>query len=258
MTRFWTRTWSRWVTRAGNLAAVLDGGEVGLGEAALAQGAGQEVGGRDRVLDGEVDADAADRRHGVRRVADAQQARAVPASRSRSTATVSSLTSSQLVERRPPGRPANGTSAATRLRNAGEAAAAELVQRALGDDVAALPVVAAVDHDEDAGRRRSGPACRSGSLGLAREAEPQHVHRRAELADRRGPARSRTVECRPSAPTTRSARISSGPSGSVARTPTTRPPSSIRSVASALHQQVEAGVAPRPARPGSRGSPTAA
>ena len=37
------------------------------------------------------------------------------------------------------------------------------------------------------------------------------------------PARSRTVECRPSAPTTRSARTSSGPSGVVARTPATRP-----------------------------------
>ena len=64
---------------------------------ASAQRAGEEVGRGDRVLDREVDADAADRRHGVRGVADAEQARPPPF-RSRSTATVSSLTSSQLCE----------------------------------------------------------------------------------------------------------------------------------------------------------------
>ena len=41
-----------------------------------------------------------------------------------------------------------------------------------------------------------------------------------------------TVECRPSAPTTRSARISMGPSCVCARTPTMRPASSTRSVTS--------------------------
>ena len=60
--------------------------------------AGQDVGRGDRVLDREVDADAADRRHRVRRVADAEQARAGTTARSRSTATVSSLTSSQLAQ----------------------------------------------------------------------------------------------------------------------------------------------------------------
>ena len=52
-------------------------------------------------------------------------------------------------------------------------------------------------------------------------------------------ARSRTVEWRPSQPTDRSARISSSPSGVLARTPTTRPSSSIRSVASVSHAQIE-------------------
>ena len=39
---------------------------------------GQEVGGGDGVLDGEVDADAADGGHGVGGVADAEQAGPVP------------------------------------------------------------------------------------------------------------------------------------------------------------------------------------
>ena len=47
-------------------------------DAAGPQRGGEEVGRRDRVLDGEVDADAADGRHGVGRVPDAQQAGPIP------------------------------------------------------------------------------------------------------------------------------------------------------------------------------------
>ena len=46
---------------------------------AARQRPGENVGGRDRVLDGEIDADPADRRHGVGGIADRQQARPVPA-----------------------------------------------------------------------------------------------------------------------------------------------------------------------------------
>src|SRR6266851_4103754 len=46
------------------------------------------------------------------------------------------------------------------------------------------------------------------------------------------PERSRTVEFRPSAPTTNSARTSSSPVGDLARTPATRPASSISPVTS--------------------------
>ena len=68
-------------------------------------------------------------------------------------------------------------------------------------------------------------------VGIARlaAAAGTTARRSARRGPRRGsPARSRTVECRPSAPTVRSARTSSGPSGVSARTPATRPPSSIR------------------------------
>ena len=46
---------------------------------AARQRPGEDVGGRDRVLDREVDADAADRRHGVRGIADREQPGPVPA-----------------------------------------------------------------------------------------------------------------------------------------------------------------------------------
>ena len=59
-------------------AAALHGGEIVVADGPGAQRRGQAVRGRDRVLDREIDADAADRRHRVRRVADAQQPRPVP------------------------------------------------------------------------------------------------------------------------------------------------------------------------------------
>ena len=60
-------------------AAALHGGEMRIGQRAVAQRHGEDVGGGDGVLDREVDADPADRRHRVRAVADAQQARPPPA-----------------------------------------------------------------------------------------------------------------------------------------------------------------------------------
>ena len=45
----------------------------------VAEGFDEDVGGGDCVLNGEVDADAADGRHGVRGVADAEEAGEVPA-----------------------------------------------------------------------------------------------------------------------------------------------------------------------------------
>ncbi len=57
-----------------------------------------------------------------------------------------------------------------------------LLCRALGNDVGALPVVAAVEHHQDAARIEATQHL----LGIARlvaQPEPQHVHRRAEVAD---------------------------------------------------------------------------
>ena len=55
----------------------------------------------------------------------------------------------------------------------------------------------------------------------------------APICRTRMPAAWRTVECRPSAPTTSPARTSSGPSGVLARTPVTRSPSRSSPVTSA-------------------------
>ena len=67
----------------GEGAAALHTGEGALrddaGLEALAKRRDEQVGGGDGILDGEVDADAADGRHGVGGVADAEQAGAMPA-----------------------------------------------------------------------------------------------------------------------------------------------------------------------------------
>ena len=54
-------------------------------------------------------------------------------------------------------------------------------EAAFGDDEGALPIIAAVEHDEQAaGLDAAETACRPRALG---EAHPQHVHRRAEILD---------------------------------------------------------------------------
>ncbi len=60
-------------------AALLDPLEVVVGEGVGAERVGEDVGGCDGVLQGDVDADAADGRHGVGGVSDAEQAGEPPA-----------------------------------------------------------------------------------------------------------------------------------------------------------------------------------
>ena len=62
----------------GELAALLNAGQRSLGYAALAQRIGQQVRGRDRILDCQIDADPAHWRHRVRCVTNAQQTRPMP------------------------------------------------------------------------------------------------------------------------------------------------------------------------------------
>ena len=72
--RFCMKTCMAWVARVGQETARLHGLEVRIGQPAFAQRRRQDVRGRDRILDREIDADAADRRHGVRGIADAEHA----------------------------------------------------------------------------------------------------------------------------------------------------------------------------------------
>src|SRR5204863_6489672 len=65
-----------------------------------------------------------------------------------------------------------------------QSCALDLFNRTFADDERALPVVAAIDHHQDA----PGIEAAHGLVGVARflrETEPQHVHRRAEIIDRK-------------------------------------------------------------------------
>ena len=59
-------------------SVVLDASQVMYGDRAAEQGFGEEVGGGDCVLQGDVDTNAADGGHGMGRVADAEQAGRTP------------------------------------------------------------------------------------------------------------------------------------------------------------------------------------
>jgi len=98
---------------------------------------------------------------------------------SRSTPTVNCLKSSKL--RISPVRSArNGASWAIAPRI--KALRLHRFQRTLGDDEATLPVIAAIDADEDvAGAETADRFDRVGRL--PRDSKPQHVHRRAEVLD---------------------------------------------------------------------------
>ena len=176
---------------------------------------------------------------------------------SRSTVTVSSLTRPSPAVRRP-GRARNGAMLHDVAR--GRLRCRCCLQRGkpvLADDEGALPVVAAIERHQHVAAVDPAGGLRRVARAFSRAAS---TARRSARRDRRPRARprSRTVECRPSAPTTRSARTSNGPSGVWPRTPATRPPSSIRSVDLGLHAQMKAGIAPARSRRENRGNPIAA
>ena len=151
-----------------------------LADRAVAQRLGQDVGGGDRVLHREVDADAAERRHGMRGVADAEQAQAVPARHAVDR-------DGQKLDLVPVGDLAGAVGERRhRACDVGaerrQALAVHLFDRALRNDVGALPIVAAVEHDEDAPGQEPAAGL-DGVVGAPAQPEPQHVHRRAELLD---------------------------------------------------------------------------
>ena len=78
-TRSCTAFCAAWMTRVGKHPPLLHLLSSGSTFSPRGERAGEDVRGRDRVLDGQVDADPADRRHGVRGVADREQAGPPPA-----------------------------------------------------------------------------------------------------------------------------------------------------------------------------------
>ena len=145
--------------------------------APCAQRRSQDPGRRDRVLHREVDPDAADRRHRVRRVADQQQAVGVPAAQPVQPH-VEQLHVVERGERADPvGEP--------RLQRGQpgpeprDPLGAQHRVAALADEVGALPVVAAVDHRHELAGGDPPDAARR-VVGVPGQPEPPHVHRHAE------------------------------------------------------------------------------
>src|SRR6185312_5057159 len=80
---FWTRwrrpiAWPSRCERGGWAAPSLYRLQIGAAHPPPPQRDGQAIGRRHRVLNGDIDPDSADRRHGVRRIADQEQARPPP------------------------------------------------------------------------------------------------------------------------------------------------------------------------------------
>jgi len=139
---------------------------------------GEDVRGRDRVLDGEIDADAAHWRHGMGGIADREQPGARPAFEpvERDREQLHLVPVRERVRHvREVGRGAGDLGAERR-----DALRAHVVGAAFRHDKGALPVIAAVElHDE--GSRAEG-AAGFGVRGVAlRQAEPEHVDRRAKV-----------------------------------------------------------------------------
>ena len=160
------------------LAPRLHAGQIGVRHMAGAERHGQQIRRRHRVLDREVDADAADGRHGMSCVADAEQPRPVPSpetvhANGQQLEIIEALDFSRapLEERR---------QLFEIVLECGDAPLADVGEGALGDDIAALPVVAAVDHDEDMAEPEAANRLIRIARG-ARKPEPEHVHGRASI-----------------------------------------------------------------------------
>ena len=172
--------------------------------------------------------------------------------------TVSSLTSSQLAQLAARGRAATARPRRWRRGTPSSPCALHLVE----------PRPSGSRRRTASSRRgRASPACwpasmrpsvSSPSLGAPRQPHPQHVHRRAEVLDREPGALAHHRVAAVGADDEVGADRRASPSGVVARTPTTRPPSSIRSVDLRPHAQIGTSDSAGRARRGNRGSPTAA
>src|SRR5262249_54861978 len=133
------------------------------------------------VLDGEVHTDPAHRRHRVGGVADTQEPRSIPLAQSvhldgegLDVVPFAELADAVAEE---------GDEPRDLLAEGVEPALVHGLDRSLRDRVAALPVLAALDQDEDRAGREATYAV--GRIGRApRDSKPEDIHRRADLLPR--------------------------------------------------------------------------
>jgi hypothetical protein len=132
----------------GALAVVLDASQIVHGGAVAEQGFREDVGGGDCILEGDVDAYAADGRHGMGCVADAEQAGRAPVLK------VVDLDGEEfdLVPGVDLGGAASeeGDDALDALLEGGDAVLLDFGEGVFGDEVADLEVVVAIDEDDEA------------------------------------------------------------------------------------------------------------
>ncbi len=106
----------------------------------------ENISSRNRVLNGKIDAYSTDGRHGVRSIADAEQSRPPPLfeaihlhRKQADIIPVAQLADAVAKERRQPHNV---------FAKLGDAALLDIVERTLGNDISALPIVLPVDHDK--------------------------------------------------------------------------------------------------------------
>ena len=203
MMRVWMKICMACIIRVGHSRAPLHLAQQLHLEPAPAQRQCEDIRRDDRILNSEIDAHAA---HGDMAWA-ASPIHSTPGLYqrfSRSTRTVSSFTSSQ--EDSSCTRSASdGLSSTIASRKADSPWRRSSLIPPLRNDEGALPVVAAVEHDEHAGRPRCGQGFPFRPRPLATGASTARPSARRDPR-RRGRHGRRTAEWRPSAPTTWSAR----------------------------------------------------
>ena len=175
------------VTRVGHLRRRSTRSSKGSGSEPRRHRSGEDIGGGHGVLHREIDTDPTDRRHRVRRVADDEKAGAKPAFEpvDRHIQQLDVVPAMDRLIHRGGLGPDRADAVAERF----DPARADMVGGALGHDKGALPIVAAIDQHEHA------PGIEHAERGILlgrrfRDAEPEHVHRRADRGQRQAGAKT--------------------------------------------------------------------
>ena len=165
----------------GELPPLLDLLEVTEGRHATPQHRRQNVGRRHCVLDGEVDANAADGRHRMGGVTDAKKPGPRPFFQP-VHCHGQKLDLVEVLDRFVDAARGKAGDRFQAISELGQAVRLDGVEAALGDQIGALPVIGAIDHHE----QLAVPHLADQVGGIARQhrqAQPQHVERRAQVVD---------------------------------------------------------------------------